>query len=160
LLEVTTALACASADPSLAVQAKTGLGRFFADLNKAPYKTLFNSGTSGARAFNATFVQRAIDKWIDEKKRNVAKKSGPRWGVLVHGNRVLAAAAFRAFGANALSEPISVFTSAFDTSKLEQILEAAYAKMVASIEQNYEGKFLAVLFKNPTMSKQVFDSTV
>lgn len=160
LLEVTTALACASADPSLAVQVKTGLGRFFTDLSKAPYKTLFNPGTSGAKAFNATFVQRAIDNWIDEKKRKVSKKSGPKWGVLVHGNRILAAATFRAFGANALSEPISNFTAGFDAANLEPILDAAYAKMVACIEQNYEGKFLAVLFKNPTMSKHVFDSAV
>lgn len=160
LLEVTTALACAAADPSLAVQVKTGLGRFFTDLSKAPYKTLFNPGTTGARAFNATFVQREIDKWIEEKKRSISKKSGPRWGVLVHGNRILAAAAFRTFGANELSQPISNFISEFDVSKLHQILDAVYTKMIACIERNFEGKFLAVLFKNPTMSKRVFDSAV
>jgi hypothetical protein len=42
LLEVTTALACATGDPNLAVQVKTGIGRFFADLKKALYKSLFN----------------------------------------------------------------------------------------------------------------------
>ncbi|MFY0577231.1 AIPR family protein [Cystobacter fuscus] len=34
LLEVTTALACASGDLSLAVQAKSGIGQFFVDLKK------------------------------------------------------------------------------------------------------------------------------
>jgi hypothetical protein len=29
--------------------------------------------------------------------------------------------------------------------------------MVATVEEKYPGKFLAVLFKNPTMSKQIFD---
>jgi hypothetical protein len=33
-----------------------------------------------------------------------------------------------------------------------------YEQMVAIIEQEYPSKFLAVLFKNPTMSKQVFDA--
>ncbi|HKN08594.1 MAG TPA: hypothetical protein VJ376_03805, partial [Pseudomonadota bacterium] len=37
LIEVTTALACASGDSALAVQVKTGIGRFFNDLSKAPY---------------------------------------------------------------------------------------------------------------------------
>ena len=69
---------------SLAVEIKTGIGRFFADLKKAPYKTLFNSSISGARAFNATATLRAIDVWIDSKKKMV-KKSGPAWGTLVHG---------------------------------------------------------------------------
>jgi hypothetical protein len=31
--------------------------------------------------------------------------------------------------------------------------------MIAAIEDKYPGKFLAVLFKNPTMSKQVFDAS-
>jgi hypothetical protein len=53
LIEVTTALACAAGDAHLAVQVKTGIGRFFADLKKPPYRTLFNPSVSGARAFNA-----------------------------------------------------------------------------------------------------------
>jgi hypothetical protein len=32
--------------------------------------------------------------------------------------------------------------------------------MVECIEKNYASKFLAVLFKNPTMSKIVFDSAL
>lgn len=156
LLEVTTALACAQADSSLAVQVKTGLGRFFADLTKPPYKTLFNPSTSGARAFNATVVQRAIDDWIDAKKKALPKKSGPGWGVLVHGNRILAALAFQAYGSK-LSQPIHAFGSAFKADDVNSGLEAAYVKMVNAIETNFEGRHLAVLFKNPTMSKSVFD---
>lgn len=70
---MTTALACASGDPTLAVQVKPGVSRLFSDLKKAPYKTIFNSSISGARAFNATLVQREIDKWIEQKKRALPK---------------------------------------------------------------------------------------
>ena len=63
LVEVTIALACAVGDSTLAVQVKTGIGRFFADLNKAPYKTIFNPSTSGAVAFNATITLREIEKF-------------------------------------------------------------------------------------------------
>ncbi|HVX41360.1 MAG TPA: AIPR family protein [Gemmatimonadaceae bacterium] len=157
LLEVTTALACATGDPALAVQVKTGLGRFFADLSKPPYKTLFNPSTSGARAFNATLVQRAIDEWIDSKKKSLVKKSGPRWGVLVHGNRILASLAFSALGQSKLSKPIAAFSSSFKVDEIAPILQSAYDKMVDAIKQNYEGRHLAVLFKNPSNSKHVFD---
>ena len=160
LIEVTTALACSSADPNLAVQIKTGIGRFFADLNKAPYKSLFNPTTSGAKAFNATVVQRAIDNWIEKKKQSLPKKSGPSWGALVHGNRILAAAVFRKFDVAKLSQPIGAFPAAFKQSDVDSLCEAAYKKIVDVIQVHYANKFLAVLFKNPTMSKHVFDLAV
>lgn len=160
LLEVTTALACASADPNLAVQIKTGIGRFFADLSKAPYKAIFNPTTSGARAFNATVVQRAIDSWIEVRKQGLLKKSGPSWGALIHGNRILAAAVFRRFDVAKLSQSIGAFGETFKQSDVDSLCEAAYGKIVQAIQTYYTGKFLAVLFKNPTMSKHVFDLAV
>jgi hypothetical protein len=160
LIEVTTALACSSADPNLAVQIKTGIGRFFADLTKPPYKSLFNPATSGARAFNATAVQRVIDGWIEKKKQSLPKKSGPSWGALVHGNRILAAVVFRKFDVAKLSQPIGVFPSTFTPSDVDSLCEVAYEKIVDAIQAHYANKFLAVLFKNPTMSKHVFDLAV
>lgn len=158
LVEVTTALACATGESSHAVQIKTGIGRFFGDLKKAPYKTLFNPATSGAKAFNATVLLREIDRWIDKKKLNISKKSGARWGVLVHGNRVLAAVVFKRIGTEKLSQPISDFNSFIGGLDIGIVCEDTHSKMVTSIESHYSGKFLAVLFKNPSMSKNVFDS--
>ncbi|WP_373068930.1 AIPR family protein, partial [Gemmatimonas sp.] len=157
LLEVTTALACASADAGLAVQVKTGLGRFFNDLTKPPNKALFNPSTTGTRAFNATLVQRAIDGWIDAKRKGLIKKSGPTWGVLVHGNLILAALAFKALGQANLRRPIQEFQKTFKPLSLDSMLEKALTKSVATIKKHYDGRHLAVLFKNPSASKQVFD---
>lgn len=159
LLEVTTVLACAHGDSALAVQVKTGLGRFYIDLAKAPYITLFNPRTSGARAFNAVQLQRVIETWIDGKKLKVAKKSGPAWGVLVHGNRILAAAVFKKFGSDKLNQPIATFTAALGAIDVAALADGVYGQMVKSINLNYPGKFLAVLFKNPSMSKLVFDES-
>lgn len=156
LLEVTTALACASGDSYLAVQIKTGIGRFFADLKKPPYKTLFNPSVSGARAFNATATLRAIEVWIDAKKKTV-KKSGPAWGSLVHGSRVLAACVFVRYGEAKLLQPIEAFGKEFNQSDINELCEASYNKMVSRISTDYAGRFLATLFKNPSMSKDVFD---
>lgn len=160
LVEVTTALACATGEPSHAVQIKTGIGRFFGDLKKPPYKTLFNPTTSGAKAFNATVLLREIERWIDKKKLNILKKNGARWGVLVHGNRILAAVVFKRIGIDKLSQPISDFNSLISSFELNAVCEDAHLKMVEAIEKHYPGKFLAVLFKNPSMSKNVFDNAV
>ena len=157
LIEVTTALACASGDPNLAVQVKTGIGRVFADLNKAPYKALFNPSTSGARAFNATVVQRRIDEWIEGQKNGSAKKSGPGWGVLVHGNRILAASVFKRIDPSKLSQPIGKFEAGLPALPIQALCDDAYSKMLAAVQAHYANRFLAVLFKNPTMSKRVFE---
>lgn len=158
LVEVTTALACATGESSHAVQIKTGIGRFFGDLKKPPYKTLFNASTSGAKAFNATVLLREVERWIDKKKQNISKKSGPPWGILVHGNRILAAAAFKKIGIEKLSQPIADFNIFLSDINLDPVCDDVYKKMLTAIEIKYPGKFLAVLFKNPSMSKDVFDS--
>ncbi|MBL8137377.1 MAG: hypothetical protein JNL48_12200 [Acidobacteria bacterium] len=156
---MTTALACANGDPTLAVQAKTGLGRFYLDLAKAPYKTLFNPTTTGARAFNAVLLQREIDAWIESKKISLGKKkSGPEWGVLVHGNRLLAACVFAKVGASALNTTIAAFRPALSGMAVSATCEQVYAAMVAKLKVSFPGRWLAVLFKNPTLSRQVFDA--
>jgi hypothetical protein len=157
LMEVTAALVCAAGDAALAVQLKTGVGRFFVDITKAPYRSVFNATVSGAKAFNAVLVNRGIDAWIDAKKGSVAKKSGTQWGTLIHGNRILAAAVFSKFGPANLSKPIQSFKATLNLSAIGTLCDTVHAQMVAGIDSEFSGKFLAVLFKNPTMSKRVFE---
>jgi hypothetical protein len=158
LVEVTTALACASGDSNHAVAVKTGIGRFFNDLKKPPYIALYNPDLSGARAFNTTLTQRAIDKWIDAKKKTFSKKSGPSWGVLIHGNRILAASVFRRMEAKPLSVPITEYRKSLKQEEINGFCEQTYNKMIKAIEKQYPGKFLAVLFKSPSASKAIFDT--
>ena len=160
LIEVTTALACATGESSHAVQIKTGSGRFFNDLKKPPYKTIFNATTSGAKAFNATALLREIDKIIDTKKSTTQKKSGAKWGILVHGNRILAAIVFKKVGIEKLSQPISAFKDNMRDIDLPKLCDETHDSMTSVIESKYSGKFLAVLFKNPSMSKDVFESSL
>ncbi|SHI66337.1 AIPR protein [Aureimonas altamirensis DSM 21988] len=157
IIEVTTALACAAADASLAVQLKTGIGRFFGDITRAPYKAIFNPSLSGAKAFNSTVVQRKIDLWIENKKKEVSKRSGYPWGVLIHGNRILAASVFKNISSDLLSKPIHDFSIHEPKIDIESICKRVYNSMVNELEKEYPNKFLAVLFKNPSMSKHIFD---
>jgi hypothetical protein len=157
LIEATTALACASGDPTLAVQVKTGIGRFFNDLKKPPYKAVFNPSLTGAKVFNSILVQREIDQWIDAKKLGLEKRSGYQWGVLIHGNRVLAAGIFKLIGAHNLERPIEEFRKTLLTLQIDVISDKVHAAMVDILDSDFPGKFLAVLFKSPTSSKHVFD---
>lgn len=160
LIEVTTALACAAGDPALAVNVKTGIGRFFNDLTKGNYKTIFNPKTSGAKAYNAVLVQRRIDAWIDRKKKVLGKKSGYPWGALVHGNRIISAAVFKLIGVGKLDATIEQFSSNIEELGIPEICEKAYEAIVDALNDQFPDKVLAILFKSPVRSKEVFDHAV
>jgi hypothetical protein len=157
LIEVTTALACASVDPSHSVAAKTGIGRFFNDLSKAPYKAIFNPQTSGSQSFNAVRILRAIDDWIAEKKSQSDRKSGYAWGLLVHGNRAIAASVFKNVGQTILEQPISEMNSNYVTLVVEAC-EAVYPAMLSHLEAEYPNKALAVLFKGSSNCKAIHEA--
>jgi hypothetical protein len=157
LIEVTTALACASSDPSHSVAAKTGIGRFYNDLSRAPYKAIFNAQTTGSRAFNAVRVLRSIDKWITQKKDEASKKSGYAWGLLVHGNRAIAASVYQRLGSRILEQPISEFPKDYERIVFTAC-EEVYPIMLDRLEQDFPNKALAVLFKGPTNCKTIYES--
>lgn len=158
LVELTTALACASGE-KLAVEIKTGISRFYKDLSKAPYKAIFNDSLSGAAAFNTVHVQREIDRWIETAKDKVLKKSGTPWGILIHGNRILSAAVFRRLKPQ-LSQPILTFREVLTSLPIAAEAQIVFDRMNTKIAGDYSGRFLAVLFKNPTDSKKIFDYSV
>lgn len=162
VLEVTSALACALGKSHMAVQVKTGLGRFYLDLTKPPYITIFNPATTGSRAFNAAICLRAIDAWIETAKRQLPKKSGPKHGVLVHGNRVLASLAFAVRLGQHLDKSVSDFKASAPHigPSFRELMETlvVYAEQV--LQQDYEGRHLAILFKNPSETHSVFEATL
>jgi hypothetical protein len=159
LIEVVTALACATGDANMAVIAKTAIGRFFNDIRRAPYKTIFNSSLTGAKAFNAVVFQREIDKLIESRRRALERKSGSNFGVLVHGNRVLSAALFRVYAPD-LDQIIETFKQALDQEALAQTFDQMVDAFVTVVDRDYPNKFLAVLFKSPTKSKVLMEAAL
>jgi hypothetical protein len=67
LNEATVALACTSGKTALAVQAKSGIGKFFENLDRGIYKELFNSSTSGYYVYNSVKVVRSIDEILNSE---------------------------------------------------------------------------------------------
>jgi hypothetical protein len=78
--------------------------------------------------FNAVQLQRAVDAWIEARRQKVPKKGGPPLGVLVHGNRILAAAVFKALGPDRLSQPIEAFRAELAKSDIDAVCEGVYLR--------------------------------
>lgn len=140
--EATIALACASGQVSLSVQAKRELGKFYEDLSKGIYKQIFNGGTSGRYVYNSIAINREIEKLIHERISSLTKKSGKEYGVLVHGNRMLATLVFKKLKPSS-SEILNV-----ELLKISPLFTQLKEKMVKVISRDYADNFLATLFKN------------
>ncbi|EOV0981928.1 AIPR family protein [Edwardsiella piscicida] len=152
LSEATIALACASTQVGLAVQAKREIGRFYDNLDKAPYKTIFNPQTNGIYLRNTVFALRRIDEIISSMISNIPKKSGKEYGVLVHGNRMLAFLVFRKLVIHKIANNFN-----FDISSINwyETTSDMLGKLIFEIEESYKDKFLASLFKNASICKAI-----
>jgi len=156
LEEATVAIACSLEDSSLAVLAKREIGRFWIDLDKAPYKRLFNPHTSAHQVFHAVLVQRLIESKLAQAIKSLEKRSGKRYGVLVHGNRLLASIVFAR-----LKIPQKLADSKFAATTYDGPVEKELAQAVdlitTELSLRFAESFPAVVFKNPTKSKTLFD---
>ncbi|MDE8034567.1 AIPR family protein [Actinobacillus equuli] len=153
--EAVVALACASNNPSLAVQAKREIGKFYESLEKAPYTQIFNIGLTGAYMFHTVSCLRHIDQLIDESISILEKRSGRRYGILVHGNRMLALLILSKLGIHLnKNHPTFQLPKTEIDSNFSEILN----KLETEIENNFNDKMLATLFKNQTICRTIFSN--
>ncbi|WP_262017102.1 AIPR family protein [Serratia liquefaciens] len=155
LTEATIALACISGQVGLAVQAKREIGKFYENLTKAPYKSIFNPNTSGIYLRNSVLSLREVDKEINKLISDLQKKSGKRYGILVHGNRMIAFLLFRKLQAINL---VNDYNYVIQSIKWEDETLSMVEKLTDEIEMNYKDKFLATLFKNASICKSISES--
>ena len=84
--ETIIAQACSSAELSIVALAKGNIGALTENIEKPPYKLLFNSGTNSFSLYNGVQVLRTVDRLL---KQHEATSTGRKRLVLVHGNRFL-----------------------------------------------------------------------
>lgn len=151
VVDATVALSCAAPDVQLAVQVKREIGKIWEDTSSAQYKRVFNASTSSTRLWRAVQVMRAVDKGL---RKIQTKTYGRRRQIAVHGNRLLLHIVFKHLSPGVLTDAQVLPTEADLTALLDRIFEATVEK----VEQDYDGNYLASLFKNTTKCRDVEQS--
>lgn len=149
--EATVALACALADPTIAVQAKREIGRLWEDIGKAPYKQIFNPGVSGLRLWRSVEVLRIVEKTLRFEQD---KREGRARGVAVHGNRLILHLVFRSLP-DRLGDPVYDFDP--DLAGLANETIRLLDRLTELVEQEYPANYLASLFKNATRCRHLVE---
>jgi hypothetical protein len=150
--EATVALACAQAEPALAVVAKSAVGRLWDATDRPPYKQLFNAATTAHRLWACVEVARAVDRALEKKR---GEFEGRARAVAVQGNRIALHLVFRE-----LDMSVADDRGAPWEQQLESIAgrtEALLDLMVKHVEAEYPSNYITSLFKNASRCSTLVD---
>lgn len=152
LLEATAALACASNKVSLAVLSKASIGRFFENLEKGVYREIFNPQTSGYYVYNCVKINRIIENHLWNKISKIGKRSGKKYLLLVHGNRMVSMLTISSLFT---SELLTENTFNIDKKVITDRVDLIVSKMEMFVNKNYQDNLLATVFKNVTKCSEI-----
>lgn len=145
--EATTALASINQNINLAVKVKNAIGKFFENLDRGIYKEVFNSSTTGYRAYNAVIFVRKIDALLEERVSDLEKRSGKKYGILIHGNRMVSHIVATKMS---IHKQLDTREIILDEDKLTEVLDKVIEDIEGFISAKYPDSLLASFFKNIT----------
>lgn len=154
LNEATISLVCARNKTSLTVQAKRGIGKFYENLDKGIYKEIFNTSVLGIYVFNCVKVNRIIENHLYNEISKLSKRSGRKYGLLVHGNRIISQLTFHFLD---LNKSLSKIDFIPDESEIENRTQEVIDKIELTLSQYYPDNILGTLFKNSTKCNFIVD---
>jgi AIPR protein len=141
--EAIVAVACAHSDLIYAVQAKGKVSLLYEDVNKAPYKALFNPSLSSIRLWKLVQIHRAIENQLKDER---GKRQGRDAMLSVHGNRFLARQVFRFLSLSNLDDPRKDIKDILDA--VPEITIKLVDLTAAAVAEKYPDSYLANLFRN------------
>ncbi|MGB5964115.1 MAG: AIPR family protein [Sulfurimonadaceae bacterium] len=152
LTEATVALACAANKTSLSVQAKSGIGKFYDNLEKGIYKQLFNPSVSGIYVYNCVKVNRSIEDYLQVKISELPRRSGKDYGLLIHGIRIISQLTFNSLN---ITSDLSSIDFSPNKEDIKLHVDENISKVASQLEILYPENILGTLFKNTTKCNHV-----
>jgi hypothetical protein len=156
LVESTTALACASHDVSIVVQLKREIGKLWDNLDKAPYKKLFNPQVTGRFVYNCVRTQRIIDTAIKQKESEL--KYGRDQGIIIHGNRMIALLLFESLDLSKYKTVKFSFDQPQLLESMKNKVDHIYDLLLNEINTSYQNAIIPTLFKNGSKCYEIYQS--
>ena len=151
LEEATVALACYNDNIDLSVTAKREIGRLWEDIEKAPYKTLFDDTLKIHLLWRTIKVYRIISKYLNENK---TMKIGRERSVFTYGNYFILNLTFTLIP----KDQILNLSSGFDeylSNVLPHLIKKLTDKTFEHVERKYPSALIHQLFRNYTRCRDL-----
>lgn len=124
--------------------AKRNVGALTENINKTPYKLLFNGGTNSFSLTNNVWIARVVDSFLAQ---NESSATGRKRLVLVHGNRFLLHMIL-----SEMKQYANYLTAFFDAKSLPELVNPLCQKYweltFSAMEEKYPDAYPAHIFKN------------
>ncbi|GIE74188.1 putative abortive infection phage resistance protein [Actinoplanes philippinensis] len=143
ITDATVALACASRDPNLAVQAKSTLGRLWESTEKPPYTRLFNSAVTAYKVWRSVEILRAVDAALAAER---SVRDGKSRAVAVQGNRIVAHLVFRMIDLARIDNPDEPWDK--QVASVPAATKVVLDSLSKHVEDAYGTNYVTSLFKN------------
>ena len=142
--EAIVAQACSMEDLTITALTKRNIGALTADIEKTPYKLLFNDATNSFSMYNNILVLRAVDRCIAQYEPTV---TGRKRLVLVHGNRYLLHIIIGRI------QEIDGFSTQYISKEqidayVDSIFVEVWDSIYTSMEEHFPDSYPAHIFKN------------
>lgn len=154
VVDATIALACLHSS-NLAVQAKREIGRLWDSIDKNPYRQLFNERVTAVRLWRAVMVMRLVDDELVSRRRGL---SGRPRSVTVHGNRLCLHLVFSRLDTSTIDSVDADWSEVLE--RVPAVTQSVITEMARQVEADFEGNYIASLFKNQTRCMELVDLTL
>ena len=158
LVESTTALSCASGNVQTVVQLKREIGKLWENIEKAPYKELFNPSVSGIYVWRCVRLQRAIDRALEAILKEIGLTSGREYGIAVHGNRLLAALTLQKLKVKDYKNLQADLETLLTGNAVLDVTRVCYVRLRDEVAIQYSNAIIPTLFKNQSKCRQLFQT--
>ena len=142
--EAIVSQACLCSDLSIVALVKRNIGALTENIEKTPYKTLFNGATNSFSLYNGVQVYRAVENNIKIHEPTVSQRKRL---VLVHGNRFLLHLVL-----NEIKEIDGFSDKYLSTQDIEEktaeIFVAIWERVYNAMEAKFPDSYPAHIFKN------------
>ncbi|TBX66053.1 AIPR family protein [Bacillus toyonensis] len=150
IVEATVARACNQTDIDLAVQAKREIGKLWDDIDKAPYKILFNSGVASLELWRQVQILRVIEGELSKKEKEL---SGRERLYVIHGNRFITHLVYQK--TKDIEGSTEIMLTESEKEIIKEYTSDVLVDLIPMAEAEYPESLLASLFKNLSKCKEL-----
>ncbi|WP_066322390.1 AIPR family protein [Neobacillus fumarioli] len=152
IIDATVARACYQQGIELTVQAKREIGKLWDDIEKTPYKILFNSSVNCIELWRLVQILRIVERELKEIEQN---SSGREKLCAAHGNRFITHLVYKR-SRDIINSP-EIYLTEDETTTIKYRTKAAFVELSKVTETDYQEAYLASLFKNVSKCKDIVE---
>jgi hypothetical protein len=152
LNEATISQACKHNDVAFAVRVKDKISSLWENIEKPPYKILFNASINGSDLWKLVQILRIVDIKLSQEQQ---QRDGRERLVAVHGNRFILHIIYKSLPSTFFSISSDLISS--QINEIEDCTSNFLEKIVSETNNLYPNSYPANIFRNITKCQEILD---